>query len=131
MGVAAYNRASRVIGQRIAQKFDESEKVQALIRAESIAMDCDEFVRQAMALMTEPTGLRKRTVETMKTRRGYPKRHEALVSAHNAWVDSPNDTTTRAILSITRAQAAYSLLVYCLGCWEIPDSIAVPRAAKQ
>ncbi|KLR57427.1 hypothetical protein [Diaphorobacter sp. J5-51] len=103
-----------------------------LARIAQIAEDCDAFVRQAMEYLVEPRGLRQATVERAKTRRGWPKRHAALVDAHAAWVDVVGARCTNiwAAASVRRAQAAYTLLCFALGDWTIPEHIRVPRAAS-
>lgn len=130
MGAAAYNRASRVIAERIAQPHNEAAELRDLAAAMEVALECEEFTRQAMEYIAEPKGLRQMTVERMKARRGWAKRHAAVVKAHNAWVDCGSSTMARHSASVRRAQAAFQLLEFALGCWTVPNHIRVPRAAK-
>jgi hypothetical protein len=130
MGSAAYNRASKTVAARIAQPHVEKAARDELVRALEVALECEEFTRQAIDYIAEPRGLRHDTVERAKTRRGWAKRHAALVKAHNAWVDCGPATMARHALSVRRAQAAFQLLDFALGGWTLPSHIRVPRAAR-
>jgi hypothetical protein len=132
MGVAAQHRGNVVIGRQAYAEAHARRDQAELSRIAQIADDCDVFVRQAMDYLVEPRGLRQATVERAKTRRGWPKRHAALVDAHAAWVNSVGVrcTATKAAASVHRAQAAYALLCFALGDWTIPGRIRVPRAAS-
>lgn len=130
MGVAAQHRGNNIIRQQAWQEVDERRAHEELARALQVAEDCNAFVRQAMDYLVEPRGLRQKTVERARTRRGWAKRNAALVAAHNAWVevDSRNAYAYHST-SVKRAQAVYKLLVFALGCWTVPMHIQVPRAA--
>lgn len=131
MGAAAEHRGNDLIRRHAAIVSDQRRRSEDQARAIQIAEDCNEFTRQAMALIIEPKGLRQNTVERAKSRRGWGKRHAALVSAHNTWVDADSRNLFSYVeASINRARAAYSLLVFALGCWTIPDHIKVPRPAQ-
>lgn len=130
MGAAAEHRANAVAHEILFRDHSIAAQRDMHQRGLQVAEDCNEFTRQALAYLLEPRGMRKATVERSKTRRGWPKRHAALVQAHCEWVDADALNLFayhRACLK--RAQAAHSLLVFALGMWTIPDGISVPRAA--
>lgn len=105
----------------------DSEDAQMALQ---VAEDCNAFVTKAMAVIIEPKGLRQNTVERSKTRRGWAKRNAELIAANNAWVDvDSRNLGAYHSACVRRAKAAYTLLVFALGCWTIPDHIQVPRAA--
>jgi len=131
MGVASYNRGSHSIGVGLYRDqtdvADLSELSAMLTRAE----ECENFSREAWAYVLEPIGLRSLTVESRKQRRKYAVLLAALGAAHNVWVDNQwVSTKARCCAAVLRAQAAYQLLVYCLGPWTIPDKIKVPRGLR-
>lgn len=131
MGVAAQHRGNAVIRQQVCRELDVRQSREESRRAIQVAEDCNAFVRQAMDYLAEPRGLRQKTVENSRTRRGWARRHAALVAAHNTWVDvdSRNAFAFHGA-SVRRAKAAFELLIFALGCWTIPDHIQVPRAAR-
>lgn len=129
MGAAAEHRGNDLIRRHCAEAWAERHASEEAQRALQVAEDCNAFVTQAMAVIMEPKGLRQSTVERAKTRRGWTKRHAALVGAHNAWVDSDaGNLHAYHAACLGRAKATYALLVFALGCWTIPDHIQVPRA---
>ena len=130
MGVAAYNRTSKVISEVISKEVHDAIDLERLGMAHAIAEECNAFVTAAMTYMAEPRGLRERTILAARNRRGWQKRNEAVGKAHCAWVDESHVSTTDFHrTSVARAQAVHALFVFALGTWRIPDHIAVPRAA--
>lgn len=130
MGAAAQQRGDASIRRGLHQEMEEKRIRDDMVRILQITEDCNVFVRAAMGYLVEPRGLRQNTVERAKTRRGWVKRHEAVMEAHNAWVDSDNrNVYAYGQDSIKRAKAVHALLVFALGCWTIPDHINVPRTA--
>ncbi|WP_157266550.1 hypothetical protein [Azohydromonas aeria] len=131
MGAAAEHRGNALIRRQTDAQGEARRTSEDTARALQIAEDCNEFTRQALAYLAEPRGLRQPTVERAKTRRGWTKRHAALVAAHCAWVDADSrDATAWGCVCVRRAQAAHALLTFALGSWTIPDHIKVPRAAQ-
>lgn len=130
MGAAAEHRGNDLIRRQCEVAYLEQRAREEAQMAIQVAEDCNTFVTQSMAVIAEPKGLRQTTVERAKTRRGWVKRHAQLVAAHNAWVDvDSRNLGAYHSACVRRAKAAYALLVFALGCWTIPDSIKVPRAA--
>ncbi len=129
MGAAAEHRAN-VFAREILGRDHTAEMQRGMQRRGlQVAEECNEFTRQALAYLVEPRGLRQPTVERSKTRRGFTKRHSALVSAHCAWVDvDSRNLYAYGEASVKRSKAAYALLRFALGTWTIPDAIQVPRA---
>ena len=131
MGVAAYNRGSLSIANGLWSDINEQQKRDELIRMAEIAEECNIFVRAANDFLVEPKGLCKSTVEWSKTRRGYKKRIDAVINAHNAWVNSDYfNVSEYHCACVKRAKAVCSLFIFCLGSWVIPANISIPRAAK-
>jgi len=131
MGAAAEHRGNAAIHRSIYAEIDEQRNIEELVRASQIAEDCNEFVRQAMAYMVEPKGLRQSTIEASKTRRGWSKRNDDVVAAHNMWVDTAaSNAFAYHHASVKRAKAVYSLFVFALRGWSIPLHIKLPRAVK-
>lgn len=130
MGAAAEHRGNALISKHFADELAEQRIHEQCALALQVSEDCNTFSTQAISYLADPRGLRQSTVERARTRRGWNKRHEKLTSAHNAWVDvdSRNIHAYHAAC-VRRANAAYELLVFALGCWTIPDHITVPRAA--
>lgn len=130
MGAAAEHRGNDLIRRQCKAIWAEKEAQDAAQRALQVAEDCNVFVSQAMEVLMEPRGLRQSTVERARTRRGWAKRHAALVSAHNRWVDvDSRNLGAYHAACVERAKAAHGLLVFALGGWTIPEHIRVPRAA--
>lgn len=130
MGAAAEHRGNASFAREAAKQVAAMLEAENTARVLQIAADCNEFARAAWSFIVEPTALRRGTVERSKTRRGWPRRHAALVAAHCAWVGADHRTMAGVSASIARAKAAHSLLLFCLGGWTIPSSIHVPRAAQ-
>ena len=131
MGVAAYNRGSASIASGLWADINEQQRRDDLIRMAEIAEECNIFVRAVNDFLVEPRGLCKSTVEWSKTRRGYKKRIDAVINAHNAWVNSDYfNVSEYHSASLKRAKAVCSLLIFCLGTLVIPAYINIPRAAK-
>ena len=129
MGAAAEHRANAVACEILGRDHSAAMQRDMAQRGLQVAEDCNEFTRQALAYLVEPRGMRQPTVERAKTRRGYAKRHSALVSAHCAWVDvDSRNLYAYGEASVKRSKAAYALLRFALGTWTIPDAIQVPRA---
>ena len=130
MGVAASQRGDQVIRQSLWSAIDSKRGIKDEFLALQVAEDCNEFVRQVMAYLVEPKGMRQPSVERAKTRKGWAKRHTDLVCAHNAWVDvNSRHAYSYHSACVKRAQAAYQLITFALGTWTIPSHIDVPRAA--
>jgi hypothetical protein len=87
--------------------------------------ELNQFSRQAWSFIVEPTGLCKTTVERRKLKRGWNKRHNALITAHNNWVDATPEKFYE--YSLKRAKASYDLLMYCMISWHIPEKIKIPQ----
>ncbi|WP_313315380.1 hypothetical protein [Pulveribacter sp.] len=131
MGVAAQHRGNAVIARNARAELSERRQRQELARVAQISEDCEVFARLAMEYLVEPRGLREAAVLRARQRRGWAKREQAVIAAHNAWVDADRRSTPAvAAASVRRAQALHALLVYALGDWTIPQHIAVPRAAR-
>ncbi len=131
MGAAAEHRANAVAHQILYRDAHRDQQREMHARALQVSEDCNEFARQAQAYLAEPRGLRQATVERSKTKRGWAKRHAALVAAHNTWVD----TDSRNLFAyhsacVARAKAAHALLVFALADWIIPEHILVPRILR-
>ncbi|MHB8949560.1 MAG: hypothetical protein ACYC4S_10910 [Rhodoferax sp.] len=130
MGAAAEHRANAVAREILGRDHSAAMQRDMAQRGLQVAEDCNEFTRQALAYLVEPRGMRQPTVERAKTRRGYAKRHTALVNAHCAWVGvDSRDLFAYSEASVKRSRAAYALLCFALGTWTIPDAIQVPCAA--
>jgi hypothetical protein len=131
MGAAAQQRGDKVIRQQVAAAYELNDKRanEDAVRALQIAEDCNIFVRDAMAYLNEPRGLRELSVTAAKKKRGWEKRNAAVVSAHAKWVDVPHGSNAYVCASVKRAQAVYKLLDFALGGWTVPAHITVPRAA--
>lgn len=131
MGAAAEHRANAVQREILQRELRDREQHEMYARALQVAEDCNHFTRQAQAYLIDPRGLRQTTVERARNRRGWNKRHTALVRAHCAWVDVDyRNIHAYHAACVKRAKAAHDLLVFALGCWTIPEHIVVPRAAN-
>lgn len=109
----------------------EREDIANEVRAIEVAEDCNHFVRLVMDYLVEPRGMRRPNVEGAPARRGWAKRNQKLIEAHCQWVDVDSRYAyAYHSACVKRAQAAYKLFVFALGCWRIPEHIAVPRAAQ-
>lgn len=130
MGAAAEHRGNELIRRQCREAIDAQRDAENAALALQVSEDCNAFTTQAMGYLIEPKGLRQNTVERAKLRRGWGKRHTALCTAHNAWVDTDSrNAYTYHAACVRRAKAAHNLLIFALGCWTIPDHITVPRAA--
>jgi hypothetical protein len=129
MGAAAEHRGNALIARQIDALICSTSDHESAARALQVAADCEEFTRLALAFITEPTGLRRGTVERSKTRRGWATRNAKLVAAHCAWVDADHTSMAGVVAGIERAKAAHALLTFALGGWTVPSRIDVPRAA--
>lgn len=131
MGAGAQQRGDAVIRCQLAAEQDHRSDIANEVRAIEIAEDCNVFVRQVMDYLVEPRGLRRLCVEDAPTRRGWAKKKQKLIEAHSHWVDVDSRFAyLYHSACVKRAQAAYKLFVFALGCWRIPEHIAVPRAAQ-
>lgn len=129
MGAAAEHRGNMLIGAQAWAQHNELQRRRDAILAVETAEACNAFTTLGLDYLVDPRGLRQKTVERSRSRRGWAKRHAALVTAHNAWVDTDHrDAWAYHRASVRRAQAAHNLLVFALGCWTIPTHIHVPRA---
>lgn len=130
MGAAANYRGDRSIHRSLYAEFEGRWALQDMARALAVAEECNAFVRDAMAFLVEPRGLRQSAIEAARKRRGWTKRNDALCSAHIIWVDvNINNSAAYIRACIARAQAAYRLLSFALMGWTMPEHIQVPRAA--
>ena len=87
MGAAAEHRGNALIRDLLGRDHDQQLAIDGMVRAVEIAEQCNAFVTQAMSYLAEPRGLRQKTVENAKSRRGWAKRHAQVCLSHNAWVD--------------------------------------------
>jgi len=130
MGAAAEHRGNDLIRRQCGSVISAQRDSEDARRALQVAEDCNAFVTKAMAVIVDPRGLRQNTVERAKNRRGWGRRHAQLVAANNIWVDvDTRNLGAYHAACVRRAKAAHALLVFALGCWTIPDTIQVPRAA--
>lgn len=130
MGVASEHRGNTLIRRQATCEIDELRTQADMTRAIEIAEDCNVFSRQAMEYLTDPRGLRQSTIERARSRRGWAKRHLAVIDAHNSWVNADcRYAVSYHAACVRRAKAIYALFVFALGCWTIPRHIQVPRAA--
>lgn len=131
MGAAAEKRADRAHRAVLSAEQDRQRDVEMLARYAEVAQQCDTFVQEAMSYIVEPRGLRAPTIEANKARRGYEKRQQAVIAAHNRWVGTDfRNPQEHHQNSVRRAQAVYGLLMFLIGkAWTIPSCINVPRAA--
>lgn len=130
MGAAAEHRGNALIRKHFDDELVKRRYAEQCAFALQVAEDCNVFSAQAISYLADPKGLRQKTVERAKARRGWAKRHEKLIAAHCVWVDvNYQDIYAYHAACVARAKAARELLVFALGCWTIPDDITVPRAA--
>lgn len=130
MGAAANQRGDASIRRSLYAELDRDLIIADLVAALEVAEGCNAFVRDALAYLVEPKGLRQTSVESAKTRRGWAKRNARLVAAHCRWVDADiRNVMAYHSACVSRAQAAYALLTFALGTWTVPANIVVPRAA--
>ena len=130
MGAAAEHRGNALIRLEAGRGIDARRIQEDEVRAIEIAEDCNAFSRQAMEYLVEPRGLRQNTIERARVRRGWKKRHMAVISAHNVWVDADSrNAMAYHGACVRRAKAIHELFKFALGCWTIPNHIQVPRAA--
>jgi hypothetical protein len=131
MGAAHEHRGNSVIRRQADEASASHILNEQVTRACVVTEECDEFTRAALSVLADPGGLRSRTVSAMRNRRGWPKRAEALRKAHADWLEFPQDAFARCEVSLNRARAAYSLLVYALGTFTIPDRVHVPATVRR
>ena len=130
MGAAAEHRGNALIRKHFDDELVKRRYAEQCAFALQVAEDCNVFSAQAISYLADPKGLRQKTVERAKDRRGWAKRHEKLIAAHCAWVDvDSRDIAAYHAACVSRAGAAYELLTFALRGWTIPEGIAVPRAA--
>lgn len=130
MGAAAEHRGNALICRHIDDELAQRRYSEQCAFALQVAEDCNVFSTQAISYLADPKGLRQKTIESAKARRGWAKRHEKLMAAHCVWVDVDyQNIYAYHAACVARAKAARELLVFALGCWTIPDDIRVPRAA--
>ncbi|WP_131421381.1 hypothetical protein [Comamonas thiooxydans] len=130
LGAAAAQRGDASIRRGLHAHIEKDLELKDLARALAVAEESNAFVRDALAYLVEPRGLRQAAVEGAKARRGWASRSERLTSAHCCWVDvDSRNVMAYHAASVRRAQAAYALLSFALGSWTIPGHIKVPRAA--
>ncbi len=131
MGAGAQQRGDAVIRNQLAADQNERNLIANEVRAIEVAEECNLFVRLVMDYLVEPRGMRRPNVEGAPARRGWAKRNQKLIEAHCQWVDVDSRYAyAYHSACVKRAQAAYRLFVFALGCWRIPEHIAVPRAAQ-
>lgn len=131
MGAGAQQRGDAVIRSQLAADQKERNDIGNEVRAIEVAEECNHFVRLVMDYLVEPRGMRRPCVEGAPARRGWAKRKQKLIEAHCHWVDVDSRYAyAYHSACVKRAQAAYKLFVFALGCWRIPEHIAVPRAAQ-
>ena len=130
MGAAASQRGDASIRRGLHAQMEKDRELKSLALALAVAEESNAFVRDALAYLVEPRGLRQTAVEGAKARRGWACRSERFASAHSCWVDvDSRNVMAYHTASVRRAQAAYALLSFALGSWTIPSHIKVPRAA--
>ena len=131
MGAAATQRGDASIARSIYAAPNKARIAQDMVLALEASEECNAFVRSALAYLNEPRGLRQPSIEAAKKRRGWQPRLNRLIAAHCKWVDTTSNNLSAYHQACTeRGQAAYQLLTFALGTWEIPSNIVVPRAAR-
>ncbi|MEQ6436231.1 hypothetical protein V8Z74_14550 [Comamonas sp. w2-DMI] len=130
MGAASNQRGDNSIRRGLYAEIEQRQTEETSRLALQVAEDCNVFVREALAYLVDPRGLRQKTVEKARLRRGWDKRHSSMMAAHSKWVDiRSSNVQAFHYASVKRAQAAYELLTFALMGWTVPNHIRIPRAA--
>ena len=142
MGVAAYNRSSNVISERIEHEFMEDKGNrrkrirEQMIRAEKMVQELEVFCREAQDLYRESidpdvrNGLLGSNIEHFwKKKKGYKKFHSMkneCLNAHVNWVNSDHNNIFFHLATCRRkAKAWVTLLEYLNNTYKWPFKMPV------
>lgn len=128
MGVAAYNRGTALIRAQCASQSRDAELDAMIQRALQDAVDCDEFTRAIQSYLVSAKGMRGATIERQKAKKMWQTKLDALALSHCEWVNTDHTNLfAYHAAAIKRARAAYELLTFALGSWELPLHLQPPR----
>jgi hypothetical protein len=111
MGIAAYNRGTKVLLERLHAADDEAREIegllQAVVRAEELESECRN-IRGRIADSLQRKGLKGAYVPRTVKSRGYQSRMRKVIDSENAWRDSPGPERRpmRHCFLVTRMHAA-------------------------